>query len=262
MPESAKHVRLAPPTLVAFNSYIAEAALAMQPCFRGETPFLSADLKPDLLQRVRDGKISAQLWSGDGPVRVPDGLIHDWIGIAFVPAATVAETLTLIQDYDNHKHIYQPEVIDSRLLHHHGNDFQILLRLRKKKVVTVVLDTWHDVHYSKVSATQWTCRSSTTRICEVENAGTPKEIVAESDNGFGYLWRLNSYWNIREQDAGVWLECRAISLSRDVPKGLAWIIEPIIGKLPRESLLHTLQASRQAIVQKSKPPSATTDAKN
>ncbi len=254
MPESAKQVRLAPSTLAAFTSYIAEAEIAMQPCFRGESLFLSADHKPDLLQRVRDGKISAQLWSGNAPVHVPDGLIHDWIGIAFVPAATAAETLALIQDYDNHKHIYQPEVIESRLLHHDGNDFQILLRLRKKKVVTVVLDTWHDVRYTEVSPGHWTCCSSTTRICEVDNAGTPKEVVAESDNGYGYLWRLNSYWNIHERDAGVWLECRAISLTRDIPKGLAWIIEPIIGKLPRESLIHTLQATRQAITQRKVPP--------
>ena len=44
-----------------------------------------------------------------------------------------------------------------------------------------------------------------------------------------------------------WFECRAISLTRDVPFGLGWAIEPIIQKLPKESLIHTLEATRDAL---------------
>jgi hypothetical protein len=248
MPETTKHVRLAPQTLAAFDSYIQGAELAMKPCFCGKIPFLRKALSPKVSQRVREGQIPAELWSSDGPTHVPNGLIHDWIGIAFVPGAAVAETLTLIQSYDDHKEIYKPDVIDSRLLNHHGSDFRIFLRLRKKKIITVVLDTLHDVHYAQVSPNRWTCSSWTTSIREVENAGTPNETISESDDGYGYMWRLNSYWNIQKRNAGVWLECRAISLSRDIPRGLAWIIAPIIRQLPCDSLVHTLQATRQALI--------------
>lgn len=253
MPEKAKTVRLSAQTLAAFDSYIVEAESAMQSCFRGTTPFLSPESKAEPSQRAQDSHVSAQFWSSEGPVHVPDGLIHDWIGAAFAPGATVSETLALIQDYDNHKEIYKPEVIDSRLLTREGNDFKIFLRLRKKKVITVVLDTCHEVHYAEVTPTQWTCQSLTTSIREVEHAGTPKEAVSDPDTGYGYMWRLNSYWNLQERDAGVWLECRAISLSRDIPKGLAWIIEPIVRKLPRESLIHTLEATQQALASKKRP---------
>ena len=68
-------------------------------------------------------------------------MIHDWIGASFVPGATVEDVLALVQDYDNHENIYKPEVIASRLISHRGNDFQVYLRLLKKKIVTVVLDT-------------------------------------------------------------------------------------------------------------------------
>jgi len=44
------------------------------------------------------------------------------------------------------------------------------------------------------------------------------------------------------------VECRAISLSRNVPLGLGWLIEPIIQKLPRESLINTLDATRRALI--------------
>jgi hypothetical protein len=248
MSETAKPVQLAPQTLAAFDQYIVDAELSMKPCFCGAALSLWPELKPDLAQCIRSGQIAAEFWSGTGPIHVPDGLIHDWIGAAFASGVTLAETLRLIQNYDNHKNIYSPEVVDSRLLSHEANDFQISLRLRKKKVVTAVLDTFHDVHYTEISQTRWTCRSFTTSVREVEHAGTPKEVVSAADTGYGYMWRLNSYWNFEERDAGVWLECRAISLSRDIPKGLAWIIEPIIRKLPRESLIHTLQATRQALI--------------
>jgi hypothetical protein len=36
-------------------------------------------------------------------------------------------------------------------------------------------------------------------------------------------------------------------VSRDVPFGLGWVVEPIIRKLPKESLIHTLSATREAL---------------
>src|ERR1017187_9746408 len=59
-------------------------------------------------------------------------------------------TIALIQDYDNHKNVYQPDVMDSKLVSRNGDDFHISLRLLKKKIITVALDTDHDVHYSSV----------------------------------------------------------------------------------------------------------------
>ena len=56
-----------------------------------------------------------------------------------------------MQDYNNHKNVYKPEVIDSRLLAHNDNDFTIYLRLVKKKIITVVLDTVHEVHYRPIN---------------------------------------------------------------------------------------------------------------
>ena len=38
------------------------------------------------------------------------------------------------------------------------------------------------------------------------------------------------------------------SLTRDVPIGLGWVIEPIIRNLPKESLENTLRSTRTALV--------------
>ena len=51
-----------------------------------------------------------------------------------------------------------------------------------------------------------------------------------------------------QKDGGVFIECRAISLTRDIPPALAWIIKPIVRKLPKESLVRTLEATRNALV--------------
>ncbi len=246
MAQAANKVDLKPRTLQAFQAYVREAEAAMEPSLRGERPFLWSGLAAERAQQVRQGQIVAQNWSGSTALEVPNGLIHDWIGAAFVPDVTIAGVLALVQNYDNHKNIYKPEVMDSKLLHHEGGDFQIFLRLLKKKILTVVLDTDHDVHYQEIDPTRWFCRSYTTRVAEVDDAGTPKEKIHPPDTGYGFMWRLYSYWRFQEKDGGVYVECRAISLTRDIPMGLGWIIEPIIRKLPRESLIHTLKATRDA----------------
>jgi hypothetical protein len=247
MPQTAGAIQLKQDTLKGFETYIRDAEAAMERTLGGNGDFLWSSTNSERAQRVRGGEIVAQFWSGRGPVKMPSGLIHDWIGTAWVPDTTMEATLALIQNYDNHKNVYKPEVIDSKLISRRGNDFEIYLRLLKKKIMTVVLDTDHAVYYRPVDSTRWTCRSYTTRIAEVENAGNPNEKVLAPDTGYGFLWRLHSYWRFQERDGGVYLECRAISLSRDVPLGLGWIVEPIIEKLPRESLIHTLDCTRQAL---------------
>ncbi len=247
MSQTANIVQLKPRTLQAFEAYIHDAEAAMEPSLRGERPFLWADTSSPIMQQIGKGDIVAEFWSGEGAIELPNGLIHDWIGAVFIPRATVEVALALVQDYDNHKNIYKPEVLDSKLISRDGDDFKIFLRLLKKKIITVVLDTDHDVHYSSMDSKRWLCRSYTTRIAEVEDPGTAKERVLAPDTGYGFLWRLYSYWRFQEKDDGVYVECRAISLTRDIPLGLGWIIEPIIRKLPRESLINTLRATRHAL---------------
>jgi hypothetical protein len=247
MAQTVKSVQLSPRTLEAFGAYIRQAETLMEQTLHESGAFLWSRQPPERARDVGRGKVVAEFWSGRGPVKVPSGLIHDWIAAAFVPASTIQEIFAVIQDYDNHKNIYKPEVVDSKLIRRIENDFQIYLRLLKKKIITVVLDTDHDVHYRPVDQTRWVCCSYTTRIAEVQNAGSRDERIMQPDTGYGFLWRLYSYWRFEERDAGVVAECRAISLTRDVPLGLGWAIEPIIQKLPKESLINTLEATRQAL---------------
>jgi hypothetical protein len=247
MADAPQPMDLKAETLEAFQAYIREAESGMQQTLCAG-PFLWSDADAARAQKVRKGHILAAPFPPKTPAQVPDGLVHDWVGAAFLPGTTLADTLARIQDYDNHKNIYKPQVIDSKLLSRDGDDFKIFLRVLKKKIITVVLDTCHDVHYCTLNGARCTCRSYTTSVSEVDNAGKANETVQPPDTGYGFLWRLYSYWRFEERDGGLYAECRAISLTRDVPHIFRLIIAPMVRSLPKETLIHTLEATRKALV--------------
>jgi hypothetical protein len=184
------------------------------------------------------------------PISVPSGMIHHWIGTVFIPGATLAQTLALEKDYDHHQNYFQPDVMRSKILRHDGNDFLIELRLHKKKVITTVLDTEHEVHYTLVDATHAWSRSRTTRIQEVDNAGDRDERLEPEGHDRGFLWRMDTYWRFEEKDGGTYVESQSISLTREIPAGLGWLIGSYVNSVPRESLTFTLATTRAAVLQR------------
>ena len=247
---SVQPVQLRPETVAAFDAYVLAAEEAMDKSLQTPVTFLRSGGDAERMQRIRNEAAGAEYWGANAknPEAAPEGLIHDLIGAVFVPGRSVQQAIALVQDYENHKNVYKPEVIDSKLIGHTGDDFQVYLRLLKKKLITVVLDTWHDAHYSWLDPNRAWCRSHSTQILEVEHAGTQKERKCQPGAGYGFLWRLYSYWRFEQKDGGVFIECRAISLTRDIPPALAWVLKPIVRKLPKESLVRTLEATRNALV--------------
>ena len=234
---------LKPQTVQAFDRYIRQTEERLD----ARKDFLWADESADRLRRLRQGEIVVEPY-GKSPIsKVPGGLVHDWVGSVFISGTTLARTLALVQDYNRHKEFYKPEVVDSRILAHQDNHFRIYLRLLKKQVITVVLATEHEVQYQMSGAGRCRSKSWTTKIAEISDAGKSGEHEEPPGTGHGFLWKLNSYWRFEERDGGTWVECEAISLTRDVPMGLGLIIEPIIRNLPKDSLEHTLQSTRAAL---------------
>ena len=234
--------RLTPETMAAFERYIRQTEQRLDE----RKPFLWADESPDRARLVRQGQVVVEPVGPSPTTPVPDGLVHDWVGAVFIPGATLERTLAVMEDY-NHKEAYRPEIMESRILSGDGHDFRVYMRLLKKKVITVVLDSEHDIHYYPVDKTRWRARSRTTRVQEVDHAGKSDESLKPPGTGQGFLWHLYTYWRIEERDGGTWVECEAVSLTRDVPTGLGWLINPIIQDLPKESLENSLRQTRDAV---------------
>ena len=102
------------------------------------------------------------------------------------------------------------------------------------------------MRYFPLDATHCYSRSVATRIAEVVNPAQPDEHEKPVGHDGGFLWRLNSYWRFEEKDGGVYVEVESISLTRDIPMGLGWLIKPFVTSIPRESLQMTLGSTRSA----------------
>ena len=244
---SARAVELKAETVQAFDRYIRETEARLEQRLQPGRKFLWVDEEPGRADRVRQGQLAIENRSSGDTIAVPGGLIHDWIGAVFIPGGTLEKTLAFIQDYDHNQDNYKPEVLASRLVSRDGNDFKVYLRLMKQKVITVILDTDYDVRYFPLDGGRCHSRAYSTRIAEVRNAGKRDERILPPGQDDGFLWRLYSYWRFQERDGGVYVECEAISLTRAIPAGLGWLIEPIVTTLPRESLANTLRETRTAL---------------
>jgi hypothetical protein len=120
------------------------------------------------------------------------------------------------------------------------------MRLKQTKIITVIFDTDHDVHYVNLDATHAYSISRTTRVVEVAHPEASDEYTMPEGNDHGFLWRLNSYWRFYETTRGVYVQCEAISLSRDVPPGLNFLIGHFVEGIARDSLEFTLRSTRTA----------------
>lgn len=243
----APPVELKEATREAFQQYVRHAEARVDRRLAGRDAFLWTDESPARLASLRRGEVVTGPSADRAVTEVPDGLVFDLTGAVFIAGATLDAVLGVMQDYPKHKVYYAPEVLDSATRSRDGDDYVVYLRLRKKKVLTVVLDTEHQARYVRLDDRRVYSRSVSTRIVEVENAGQRDERTLPAGAGHGFLWALNSYWRLHERDGGVLVECQAISLSRDIPWGLGWLIEPIVNDLPVESLERTLAATRAAV---------------
>ena len=204
---------------------------------------LAAGQRDAAYARLRQGEVlEEKLETRDNgrTIEMPDSMIHHWVSVVFVSGVNLGGVKAFLQEYDNQYRYYRPDIVRSKLLSRQGDDFKIYLRMYKKKVVTVVLNTNHDVHYKQLDAKHLISTSYATRIAEVENPGTPKEHELPVGNDRGFLWRLNSYWRAEEKDGGVYVQCEAVTLTRDIPLGLKWLVGPFVNSAPKEFLYNMM----------------------
>jgi hypothetical protein len=246
--------RLREETVTAFERYVSLTEARMDAEARGEGPALWVDGLPEPRRReayakLRRGEIVvSRLETRDAGRRidVPGGLSHHWVGTVLAAGADLDRTVALMQAYDGYHEMYRPAVRRSRTLSRDGQRFRVYLRLFMKKIVTVVLDTEYDVRYVALSPSRMRVHSISTRIAEIRRPDTPEEEEKPIGRDNGFLWRLNNYCALEQREGGTFIQCESVSLSRDIPTGLGWLIRPFVTSIPRESLEFTLGALRAA----------------
>jgi hypothetical protein len=242
-------------TLAAFERYVQLTEARIDRELSSPSGFLVQDFLPDeekaaiAATLASGGVVTRKLHTVDAAgaeIEIPDGLVHHWMGSILVPGVHVEEVVLWLQRYDEHER-YFDEVERSRLLARDGDEFDISLRLRRKKVVTVHYDTEHHVRYRNLGRGRVSSESHSTRIAELDHAGTPEEREKRAGEDRGFLWRLDSYWRFEDVPDGVIVECESVSLSRGIPAALQWLVGGYLDSVPRESLESTLVPIRNGV---------------
>ena len=249
-------VNLRRPTLDAFDRYVAVTDAQNDEALRSTNVFLWVDALPE----ARRSEAYAAMKRGDvvidkretrdsgKSIHCPGGLIHHWVGSVFIPGATLAQTLTLVEDYDHHTQVYAPYELRSQVLERGSDHFKVSFRYLRKKIITVVLDAIFDIDYHTVDATHAWSRGRTVSVRQIEDHDTPQESARPEGDDGGYLWGMVAYWRFLERDGGTYVQSESVSLTRTVPAALAWFVIPFIKEIPRESLDAILKDTRKGVL--------------
>jgi hypothetical protein len=186
-----------------------------------------------------------------GGFDLPGAMLHHWRGTAFVAGASAADFERLMRDFDAYPRRFSPQVVRAKVLGREGGQqgdhVQADLRVRQRHVITVVMDTEYDIVFGRLDARHGYSISRSTRIAEIEAAGTSAERALSSSQEHGFLWRQNTYWSYEERNGGLLIQIESVSLTRAVPTGLGWAIGPFVESVPRETLEFTLRAVCNAL---------------
>ena len=246
VPARSEGAELKKETQQAWGAYIQTANSQMMDRARG--PFLWIDEAPDRSHSVRDGKILVSPIGQQNPKPVPDGLIHDWLGAAFIPDVKLEDVLSAARDYGDYKEFYKPDVIDSKSLGTAGTcDKYSMLLLNKELVASTALEGEYQACYHRLDDRRWYSIAHTTHMQEIRHYGQPGAQELPPDQGSGYIWRLYSFARFEERDGGVYVELEVIVLSRDIPVAVRWMVNPILRRVSRNAMMTSLRQMEEAV---------------
>jgi hypothetical protein len=229
-------------TKVPFSVFLAACSLALY------LPSFAADLKPKTSEAfnryvaVTETRISGETKPG-GEFLYPDRPAPE-------PSEEMRDAYARLKRGEILVERQETKLIAAHTISHQGDDYRIFMRLYQKRFTTVVFNTEYAIHWGRVDDKKLFSNSVSTRVAEVKDPNRPDGDEVPIGHGNGYLWRLNTYWRFEEKDGGVYVQCEAVSLTRDIPFGLGWLIKPLVTKIPKQSLDRALGRTREAVLEK------------
>jgi hypothetical protein len=242
---------LKPETAEAFDRYAARNEERIESEFaRGVSLWIDREppsKRQQLLAQLRQDQVLLQdLKPAD--IDISGGTLHHWVGVALAPGITLEQAAAVAAEYQNYQKIHQPYITRSVVLERKGRDARIQLRLFRKKVITAVFETEHEVRSTRLDAHRVFTRTRATRIEEVEHAGRPDERLRPEGDNRGLLWRHRSYWVFVETPEGTYLEQEALALSRELPSVISWAIGSFLRSVHRDFVEDMVRNTRQALL--------------
>jgi len=253
--EKTSASELKPRTAKAFQHYEEVTETRIQGELSTPGQFLYLDTFPESqraeeIARLKSGQVyvkSITTKENGNKIEIPDGLVHHWLAIGFIPKARLEQVLQVTQDYPHHAEFFKPDVQRSELLSHDGEHFRVYFRFYRHAIVTAVYNTEFDVRFTQSDPAHVYSTAKAVRIAEVRNPGEKDESERPVGNDHGYLWRLDFYTRYLEVDDGVYVQIEFVGLSRSVPAIFAWLVNPYIHSVPREYLTNYVGQLKKAV---------------
>jgi len=235
-------------TLQAWDVYVQQARMRVQDHSRGQTPFLQVDESRELCERVRAGEVLVEPEDGKSPHLVKHGLIHDWVGVVFIPNAKLDDVVGALNSYGRYQDYYRPMVVKSTVLEEEANSARVrLLMVQKAYSVNAAVEADDEIQFVRLDQNKAYSVSTSIRVQEIADYGKPSAHALPQDHGPGYVWRTLTVTRLEERDGGTYAEMEMIALSRGIPWALRWMVQPLAERLPRTLLDALLRDTRTAV---------------
>ena len=235
-------------TVAAWDDYLQTVSGNLQDRARAGGSFLWTLADSERAAKIRGGEIVVVPAPGQNPKKVPGGLIHHWMGAMFLSNLKLEDILDVTRDYDRYKEFYRPFVLESKAIARgDSSDIFSMLLMNKVLLLKTALDADYEVTNVRLDDRRFYSISRTTRVQEIEDYGQPGEYWKPQGQGGGYIWKLYSIARLEQRDGGVYLEIEAVGLSRDIPVAVRFVVDPIVRRVSRNSLLISLQQTKEAV---------------
>jgi hypothetical protein len=247
-PVKVRAAHLKPETVAAWDDYVQSVSASLQDRIRPGGNFLWAYENPARIASLHNGEIVVAPAPGPSPRKVPGGLIHHWVAAAFVPNVKLTEVLDVTEDYDRYQEFYRPAVVASKAItHEESNDYFSMLLKNKAVFLNTTLDADYKANNVRLDGRRFYSVSRTVRVQEIEDYNQSGEHRFPEGDGSGYIWKLFSTARMEERSDGVYLEIEAVALSRDIPGSLRFVVDPIVRRVSRNSMLISIKQTKEAV---------------
>lgn len=242
---SLSAAELKPETLQAWDAYIRALEVEGKSRVTGSSPFLSVDESPDLLRRAERDEVVV---TKHDPRKVPQGMIHDWVGTIFVPNMTLDQAMGVLTNYQRYSEVYKQLLKSCSVLERNGDEIELsAVAVQKAMSVTAAAATDNQIHIFRLDSNRAYITSNATRIQEIADYGQSSEHPFPEDRRPGYVWRAVVNERLEERDGGVYVELETVALSRGIPAEFRWLVKPLTDELPRRMMIDMLNDTRAAL---------------
>jgi hypothetical protein len=231
-------------TLLAWDNYIAGVKESVAERNAGNAPFLSADASPETLKRVRNGEL---VITNHDPRKVPQGLIHHWVGVMFLPNVSLDQVMQVLDNYDRYSDFLQPLIRKVAVTAQPGETARLnVIAVQKAFSVIAAVNTDEEIQITKPTPDRVCIVADAVHIEEIADYGKPGEHVFPEARRPGYVWRALIVERLEQRDGGVYVELETICLSRGIPVEVRWLVKPLTNDLPRKMMADLLDETRVA----------------